>query len=143
MLDITVPELPEGTSASLLSIRFNVGDRVEADDCLFEIETDKVIFEVTVPADGVVHKQMVGLGEPVISEQILCLIEADEDTYHEDIAHIGVHLKQSIKTQVLDEKYPESSTLESSKDSNSSNRVQATIVFGAIFLILLFILVFA
>lgn len=143
MLDIRVPELPEGTIASLLSIRFNVGDRVEAEDCLFEIETDKVILEVIAPADGVVHKQMVGVGESVTSKQILCLIEADKDTYQEDLAHAEVHLKESIKTQVLDVESSVPSTLKNSKVNNSSNRIQATMVFCAIFLILLFVLVFS
>ncbi len=143
MLDIRVPELPEGTSASLLSIRFNVGDRVEAEDCLFEIETDKVILEVNVPADGIVHKQMVGVGESVTSKQLLCLIEADKDTYQEDLAHVAVYLEESIKTQALDPKSPIPSTIKNPKVSNSSNRIHVTVVFGAIFLILLFILVFS
>jgi 2-oxoglutarate dehydrogenase E2 component (dihydrolipoamide succinyltransferase) len=143
MLEISVPELPKGTSASLLSIRFNVGDRVEAEDCLFEIETDKVILEVIVPADGVVHEQMVGVGETVTSKQILCLIEADKDTYQEDLAHAEVHLKESIKTQVSNAKSPVPSTLKNPKVSNSSNRIHVTAVFGAIFLTLLLILVFS
>jgi 2-oxoglutarate dehydrogenase E2 component (dihydrolipoamide succinyltransferase) len=99
MLEIRTPELPNDTKAKVIRVNFGVGDRVEYDDCLFEIETDKVILDVTAPADGLMHKNIVKKGEFVGSEQVICLIDDDTDTYHEDVEHLKAQLKQHIQTE--------------------------------------------
>lgn len=53
MIDVLVPEEQEGTKAVVRAWLKQIGDRVEENDPLVELETDKVTQEVPAPAAGV------------------------------------------------------------------------------------------
>ncbi|HZF96607.1 MAG TPA: 2-oxo acid dehydrogenase subunit E2, partial [Allosphingosinicella sp.] len=54
--DVIVPVEQEGTQAVVRAWLKQVGDRVEVNDPLVELETDKVAVEVPAPAAGVLHE---------------------------------------------------------------------------------------
>ena len=56
MIDVKVPDEQEGTKAVVRSWLRKVGDRVEENDPLVELETDKVTQEVPAPAAGVLSE---------------------------------------------------------------------------------------
>jgi len=53
-IDILVPDLPESvTGAVISSWHKKVGDSVQRNEKLIDIETDKVILEIPAPASGI------------------------------------------------------------------------------------------
>jgi 2-oxoglutarate dehydrogenase E2 component (dihydrolipoamide succinyltransferase) len=56
MIDVVVPVEQEGTQAVVRAWLKQVGDRVELNDPLVELETDKVAVEVPAPAAGVLRE---------------------------------------------------------------------------------------
>lgn len=56
MIDVVVPMEQEGTQAVVRAWLKQVGDRVEENDPLVELETDKVAMEVPAPAAGVLRE---------------------------------------------------------------------------------------
>ena len=56
MIDVVVPAEQEGTKAVVRAWLKQVGDRVELNDPLVELETDKVAMEVPAPAAGVLRE---------------------------------------------------------------------------------------
>ena len=56
MIDVVVPAEQEGTQAVVRAWLKQVGDRVEENDPLVELETDKVAMEVPAPAAGVLRE---------------------------------------------------------------------------------------
>ena len=56
MIDVLVPEEQEGTKAVVRAWLKSVGDRVEENDPIVELETDKVAVEVPAPAAGVLRE---------------------------------------------------------------------------------------
>jgi len=56
MIDVIVPKEQEGTQAVVRAWLKAVGDRVEVNDPLVELETDKVAVEVPAPAAGVLRE---------------------------------------------------------------------------------------
>ncbi|TFI58128.1 dihydrolipoamide succinyltransferase [Sphingomonas parva] len=56
MFDVIVPMEQEGTKAVVRAWLKKVGDRVEVNDPLVELETDKVAMEVPAPAAGVLRE---------------------------------------------------------------------------------------
>jgi 2-oxoglutarate dehydrogenase E2 component (dihydrolipoamide succinyltransferase) len=56
MIDVLVPAEQEGTQAVVRAWLRQVGDRVEVNDPLVELETDKVAMEVPAPAAGVLRE---------------------------------------------------------------------------------------
>ncbi|MGH9153817.1 MAG: biotin/lipoyl-containing protein, partial [Acidimicrobiales bacterium] len=64
MADITMPQLGETvTEGTITRWAKKVGDRVEEDEVLFEVSTDKVDSEVPSPAAGVLREILVQEGE--------------------------------------------------------------------------------
>jgi 2-oxoglutarate dehydrogenase E2 component (dihydrolipoamide succinyltransferase) len=56
MIEIVAPIEQEGTKAVVRAWLKSVGDRVEENDPLVELETDKVAVEVPAPAAGVLRE---------------------------------------------------------------------------------------
>jgi 2-oxoglutarate dehydrogenase E2 component (dihydrolipoamide succinyltransferase) len=77
-LEIRAPELSESvTTGTLLAWRRQVGDKVERDETLIDLETDKVILEVSAPADGVLIEQRHAEGDTVKAGEVLAVIETE------------------------------------------------------------------
>jgi pyruvate dehydrogenase E2 component (dihydrolipoamide acetyltransferase) len=65
-VDVTMPQLGETvTEGTITRWLKQVGERVEADEPLFEVSTDKVDSEVPAPSGGVVTEILVAEGETV------------------------------------------------------------------------------
>jgi 2-oxoglutarate dehydrogenase E2 component (dihydrolipoamide succinyltransferase) len=74
-IEIQVPVLGESVSeATIAKIYKNVGDAIEADEILVELETDKVTLEVNAPASGAITEIKFSEGDNVTVGQILAII---------------------------------------------------------------------
>ncbi|HHO68516.1 MAG TPA: 2-oxoglutarate dehydrogenase complex dihydrolipoyllysine-residue succinyltransferase [Gammaproteobacteria bacterium] len=71
-IDLKVPDFPESVSEGTL-LRWNrkPGERVRRDDPVVDIETDKVVFEVPAPADGVLEDILAEAGTVVTAGQVI------------------------------------------------------------------------
>jgi 2-oxoglutarate dehydrogenase E2 component (dihydrolipoamide succinyltransferase) len=76
MIDVIVPLEQEGTQAVVRSWLKQVGDRVEVNDPLVELETDKVAVEVPAPAAGVLREILLHSNEEAAPGAVLGRISA-------------------------------------------------------------------
>jgi len=77
-IDVNVPSFPESVAdGSVIAWHKQPGDQVSRDEVLAEIETDKVVFEVPAPEDGVLTEIIENEGATVLSQQLLARIEVD------------------------------------------------------------------
>ena len=76
MIDVVVPVEQEGTQAVVRAWLKQVGDRVEVNDPLVELETDKVAMEVPAPAAGVLREIVLDSGAEALPGAILGRIAA-------------------------------------------------------------------
>ena len=75
-IEVKVPRLPESVAdATLVAWHKAVGDIVERDENLADLETDKVVLEVPAPARGVLRELRVKGGATVTSGQLLAMLE--------------------------------------------------------------------
>jgi 2-oxoglutarate dehydrogenase E2 component (dihydrolipoamide succinyltransferase) len=81
MIDVVVPVEQEGTQAVVRSWLKEVGDRVEVNDPLVELETDKVAVEVPAPAAGVLREILLETDAAAVPGAVLgrIAVEGDED----------------------------------------------------------------
>lgn len=78
-IEIKVPQLPESvTDATLVNWHRSPGDRVQRDEKLVELETDKVVLEVPCPSDGILREVRVADGATVTAGEVLALLEPGE-----------------------------------------------------------------
>ncbi|PKQ11566.1 MAG: dihydrolipoyllysine-residue succinyltransferase [Alphaproteobacteria bacterium HGW-Alphaproteobacteria-1] len=78
-IDVMVPTLGESVTEATVSTWFKkVGDRVEADEMLCELETDKVSVEVPAPASGTLTEILAGEGDTVQAGGKLAVMSSGE-----------------------------------------------------------------
>jgi len=76
LVEVKVPVFSESvTEGTLLNWQKKVGERVERDEVLIEVETDKVVLEVTAPQAGVLTAVHKNPGDVVESEALLATID--------------------------------------------------------------------
>src|SRR6516165_328721 len=77
-MDVTMPQLGETVTEGTITKWFKqVGEKVDADEPLFEVSTDKVDSEVPAPESGFVTEIVVPEGETVPVGARLAVISAD------------------------------------------------------------------
>lgn len=75
MIDVIVPIEQEGTQAVVRAWLKKVGDRVEVNDPLVELETDKVAVEVPAPAAGVLREILLDTDADAVPGAVLARID--------------------------------------------------------------------
>ena len=77
-VDIKVPLLSESlASGTLLAWRKQIGDPVQRDETLVDLETDKVILEIPATASGILTDIREPEGAEVKAEQVIAVIETE------------------------------------------------------------------
>jgi 2-oxoglutarate dehydrogenase E2 component (dihydrolipoamide succinyltransferase) len=76
MIDVIAPLEQEGTKAVVRAWLKQVGDRVEENDPLVELETDKVAVEVPAPSAGVLREILLHSNDEAAPGAVLCRIAA-------------------------------------------------------------------
>ena len=78
IVEVKVPQLSESVAeATLLQWKKRPGERVEMDEILVEIETDKVVLEVPAPAAGVLAQLVKNDGELCVAEEVIAKIDTE------------------------------------------------------------------
>ncbi|HKF93045.1 MAG TPA: biotin/lipoyl-containing protein, partial [Gammaproteobacteria bacterium] len=78
LIEVKVPQLAESvTQASLLEWQKQQGEAVQRGDNLIDIETDKVVLEVTAADSGVLKEIKKNGGDDVSSNDVIAIIETN------------------------------------------------------------------
>src|SRR6266404_7097693 len=76
MVEVKVPQLSESVSeATLLQWKKKAGERVELDEVLIEVETDKVVLEVPAPSAGTLAQIVKPEGSTVVAGEVIAMID--------------------------------------------------------------------
>jgi pyruvate dehydrogenase E2 component (dihydrolipoamide acetyltransferase) len=79
--EIRVPEVSEGvTEGTVISVAVAVGDKVEADQTLLELETDKAVVAIPSPFDGTITEIKVSEGDTVAVGAVIMTGEPGDGT---------------------------------------------------------------
>ena len=77
-IEVLVPNLPESVSdATLITWHKQAGDFVNKNENLVDLETDKVVLEVTAPESGILSQILKENGAIVTGGELLALLESD------------------------------------------------------------------
>lgn len=100
-IEIRVPTLPESVAdATLITWHKQVGDVIQKDDNLVDLETDKVVLEVPSPTSGVLSEILVQDGGLVVSGDLLAKINAESESATQE------PVQESVKTEVTNSDIP-------------------------------------
>src|SRR5690348_17635333 len=76
--EATVPDIGDFTDVPVIEVLVKPGDRVEKDQGLVTLESDKATMEVPAPFAGVVKEVKVSVGDEVSEGAVVALIEAEQ-----------------------------------------------------------------
>lgn len=75
-IEIKVPVLPESVADAVIANWYKKpGEKIDADEVLLDLETDKVILEVPVVHAGIVKEVLFEVGDTVTAGQLLAIID--------------------------------------------------------------------
>lgn len=77
LIDVKIPVLAESVvEATLQEWHKQAGDVIKRDEKLVELETDKVVLEITAPQDGVLKQIKKTGGSTVVSGEVIAIIDS-------------------------------------------------------------------
>jgi pyruvate dehydrogenase E2 component (dihydrolipoamide acetyltransferase) len=84
--EIRVPEVSEGvTEGTVVDIAVAVGDHVEIDQTLLELETDKAVIAIPSPFAGKITEIKVASGGSVPIDAVIMVVETGESGFTDDV----------------------------------------------------------
>ena len=78
MADIKLPDIGDFSDVPVVAILVSVGDKIEAEDPLIELESDKATMEVPSPRAGTVKEIKVGEGDKVTEGDVIMVFDEAE-----------------------------------------------------------------
>ena len=77
-IEVTVPDIGDFSGVPVIELLVATGDRVELDDPLLTLESDKATMDIPAPAAGVIGELRVDIGDEVSQGDVLLVLEAAE-----------------------------------------------------------------
>ena len=74
---ITVPDLGEASEVEVIELLVSVGQKVQENDSLLVLESDKAAMEIPAPFSGTVNEISVNLGDQVTTDSEILTLETD------------------------------------------------------------------
>lgn len=86
-MNVVVPEVSAGvTAGTVISIAVSVGDAVEEDQTLLELETDKAVVAIPSPQAGNVEKILVAEGDTAEVGAVIVVLDSEKQVAATDVA---------------------------------------------------------
>ncbi len=77
-IEVKVPDIGDYSDVPVIELLVSVGDRVDAEQSLLTLESDKATMEVPAPVAGVISELRVQLDDTVTEGDVVVVIEASE-----------------------------------------------------------------
>src|SRR3989338_8936312 len=78
IINVLVPDIGNFKDVSIIEVLAKAGDRIEAEEALVTLETDKATIDVPSPFAGVVKEVKVKVGDKVSQGSVILLMESDD-----------------------------------------------------------------
>ena len=77
IIEIPVPDIGDFDEVEVIEILVKAGDKVETEDSLISLESDKATMEIPSPESGIVKQLKVSIGDKVSPGSIILLLESN------------------------------------------------------------------
>jgi pyruvate dehydrogenase E2 component (dihydrolipoamide acetyltransferase) len=107
LVEVKVPDIGDFKDVAVIELLVNVGDRVEVDQSLVTVESDKASMEIPSSHAGTVRELKVALGDKVNEGSLLAVLETDAVEAAPApapvaVAHVAPAAAQRIEVRVPD-----------------------------------------
>jgi pyruvate dehydrogenase E2 component (dihydrolipoamide acetyltransferase) len=95
-IEIQVPDIGDFEDVEVVEILASVGDRVDVDDPLVSIESDKATMEIPVGRAGLLTELRVSVGDRVSEGTVIALLEAEASADESEIPEAAVDASSAV-----------------------------------------------
>jgi pyruvate dehydrogenase E2 component (dihydrolipoamide acetyltransferase) len=81
-IEVTVPDIGDFSDVPVIEVLVSEGDRVEAEDSLITLESDKATMEVPSPHAGRIRAVRIKVGDAVSKGDVFAVLEVEDDGQH-------------------------------------------------------------
>ncbi|MDX4068850.1 dihydrolipoyllysine-residue acetyltransferase [Aliarcobacter skirrowii] len=100
--DIFIPDLGADKDVDLIDIMVKVGDKVEVEDGLITLETEKASMDVPTTHAGIIKEILVKVGDKANSGDLIARVEALEENSNEEVkSEANISKKEEIKEEAV------------------------------------------
>ncbi|MDX4027540.1 dihydrolipoyllysine-residue acetyltransferase [Aliarcobacter skirrowii] len=100
--DIFIPDLGADKDVDLIDIMVKVGDKVEVEDGLITLETEKASMDVPTTHAGIIKEILVKVGDKANSGDLIARVEALEENSNDEVkSEANISKKEEIKEEVV------------------------------------------
>src|SRR5574344_158600 len=100
--DIFIPDLGADKDVDLIDIMVKVGDKVEVEDGLITLETEKASMDVPTTHAGIIKEILVKVGDKANSGDLIARVEALEENSNDEVkSETVIAKKEEIKEEVV------------------------------------------
>ncbi|PWE20485.1 dihydrolipoyllysine-residue acetyltransferase [Aliarcobacter skirrowii] len=100
--DIFIPDLGADKDVDLIDIMVKVGDKVEVEDGLITLETEKASMDVPTTHAGIIKEILVKVGDKANSGDLIARVEALEENSNDEVkSEANISKKEKIKEEVV------------------------------------------
>ena len=125
-VEVEMPQMGESVmEGTVIEWTKNVGDKVEEDETLLEIATDKVDTEVPSPQGGVLIERLAEEGDTIEVGQAIAVIETDPDAADTSSDDGGQAQQEVQETQEEPEPEPQQAQAQETADQRSDDAADA------------------
>jgi len=78
--NIELPDIGDFDEVEVIEILVSVGDKLEADDSIITLESDKASMEIPTPSAGVVSSISVNIGDKIKQGDVVVTLESEENS---------------------------------------------------------------
>ncbi|MFT6653305.1 MAG: dihydrolipoamide dehydrogenase [Marinomonas primoryensis] len=89
MTEIKVPDIGGAKEVEIIEILVDTGDKVQAEQGLITLETDKATMEIPSPADGVIRELSVKIGDKVSEGTPIAVLDSESQEASTPIAELS------------------------------------------------------
>lgn len=128
-IDVVMPKMGESlTEGTIIAWLKSVGDKVQKDEIIYEITTDKVDTEIPSPADGILVEIKVNEHETVPVDTVVGIIESDSS----QAVLVETKPKEAAKpiVQTEDNSIKEEGNVKIEKSKNTSSKFFSPLVMS-------------
>ena len=80
LIDVKIPDIGDYSDIPVIEVHVKAGDRVDAEQSLITLESDKASMDVPSPAAGIVKEIKIKIGDKVSKDHTFLILEADESS---------------------------------------------------------------
>ena len=77
-IEVKVPDIGDFKDIAIIEVSVRVGEKIEKEQSLITLETDKAAMEVPSPASGIIKEIKVKVGDKVSQDSVILLLETEE-----------------------------------------------------------------